>query len=307
MGVNRRHTLYGIEVDSTLIGGIISQRVATGTEVQSEPTSGEVYPRFQAITAQKPTISFTTKAIAAVLNAIGLTGSNIGDLTAGLSAYAYKHAVGGTRAGAGNHRKYNAKHGLIVPQTLSVSHQEDATLPYEAAVTYDGQNDPIVITDNANLPAGLTDVERFTLGPIQIENITLPECTSLELDFGITVETKGAGSEIWDTFSSIGEIKPVLTLRGIDVEWFKSTNIPLAGKASSHANTTIYLRKRAQGQSFIGDGTAEHIKLTMAGLAHIDPPFDASGSEPAETSLIMPLRYDGTNDPVVINTASAIT
>jgi hypothetical protein len=47
--------------------------------------------------------------------------------------------------------------------------------------------------------------------------------------------------------------------------------------------------------------------MTADGLATIEEVFDAAGTATGETELVLPLRYDGVNDPLVINTASAIT
>lgn len=307
MTVATKHGLYGVEIDATLIGGITNLGTRTGEEVRNEPTSGEIYARFQSLVAQKPGAEFTTLNIAAALDACGLTGVDIGGLAAGLNLYAQKHVEGGTRAGAASHRKYTIKDGILVPRVLSVDHQGDATLRYEAVAIYDGANDPIVIADSQSLPGGLTDAQRFTIGPVTIESVSLAQVRRFELDFGLQVVSEGADSDIWDTFISIESIQPQITLRGIDVEWLKSTNIPLLGKAVTHTNTAIYLRKRAAGGTFVADGTAEHIKFTAAGLATIDTPFEADGNDAGETSLTLPLKYDGVNVPLVINTTSAIT
>ena len=306
MSVTQRHTLYGVLFDATLVGGINAQRISTGTEVRMEPTGGEVYARFGAVTARKPSATFTTLAIAAALDQAALTGKKIADLSAGLTLYAHAHAIGSTRAGAGGHRKYAIAAGLVYPQTLRCDHNGDASIDYEAVPTAVGGNDPIIESDGVSMPAGLDDAERFGLGPVTIESQTLTHCRSFELAFGIIVEAIGSDGDLAPTFVSIVRIQPIITLRGIDVEWMKSTVIPRAGVVATHANTAIYLRKRS-GTSFVANGTAQHVKFTAAGIAYIDGALEASGDDEAETSLVMPCEYDGTNDPLVIDTSSAIT
>jgi len=302
-----RHGLYAIEFDDTLLPGITQCRVETGTDVQGEATSGEVYTRWQSIFAQKPKADWTTKAIASALDLCGLTGLDVSGLATGLKIFAQKHDRASTRAGATSHRKHTFSDGLVVPRTLTVPHRGDAKLTYDLLVLYDGVNDPIILTDAVTLPAGVTDAERFTLGPTTIESVTLTTIQQMTITFGITGDPEGGDSSIWDTYCSIRKITPSLTLSGFDVEWLKAANIPLTGKSVTHTNTAIYLRKRAAGSTFVADGTAEHIKFTAAGLAYIDVPFDASDDGYATTNLTMPLKYDGTNAPLVINTASAIT
>jgi len=303
-----RHGLYAVEFDDSLLPGITKCRIETGTDVQGESTSGEVYNRWLSIFAQKPKADFETVAIASALDLCGLSGLDVSGLATGLKIYAQKHERASTRAGATSHRKHTFLDGLVVPRTLTVPHRGDAKLTYDVLVLYDGANDPIIITDAVTLPAGVTDNERFTLGPVTIESITLTTIQNMQIDFGITGDPGGGDSSIWDTYTSIRGIRPKLSLSGFDIEWMKAANIPLLGKSVSHANTAIFLRKRSQDLlTFVADDTAEHIKLTAAGLAHIEVPLDASDDGYSTTSLQMPLKYDGVNAPLVINTASAIT
>src|SRR5207244_731271 len=99
---------------------------------------------------------------------------------------------------------------------------------------------------------------------------------------------------------------PSIRLSGIDSEWWKSTVIPLTGLNIGHTATAIYLRKRAAGGTFTADATAEHIKFTAAGMPIVEG-FDGSGNALDDVTVHFPLKFDGTNNPIVINTASAIT
>lgn len=312
MSVSRAHSLYAALIDATVIPGMTAQAVNMNTEAPSDATSAEVWSRWVSMTAQNPRATFTTKALVTLLDALAAKAPtadkyscNIANLTAGLSLYAQAFAAGSTRAGASLHRKFVAKHGCLGLRRLSCTHQQDATLECEAVIGYDGTNDPVVETDLVNLPS-ISGEERFTLGPITLQSISIPEVRSLDIDFGLEIDAKGADSDIWPTFVTIGTIKPVITIRGIDLEWLKAANIPRAGKAITHTNTTIYLRKRALGSTVVADETEEHIKLTAAGFAYVDTPTEASGSDAAEASLIVPCYFDGTNDPIVIDTTSAI-
>lgn len=312
MSVSRLHTHYAVRLytdamgAAVLLGGITQQAINTGTEVVGSPTSGEVYPRFMSVVGQKPSAAFTTKSIATALDNCGFSGLGIASATnPGLELFAYKHLAGSTRSGDSLHRKYTIRKGILVPQRLSVDHRGDATISYLALSVYDGSNDPLVLADTYTLPTGLTDAERFTLGPVSIGGVTLAQITGLEIDFGIRAETVGADSDIWDTLVSIHQTTPKIMLKGIDVEWLKSANIPLIGKAATHANTILYLRKRAAASTYVADGTAQHISMTAAGLAFIEQPMEASNGT-SQTSLVAPLYYDGTNDIMVIDTTAAI-
>lgn len=307
MAVTRKHGIYGVGVGATLLGGITRQSLVTNSEVKSEASSGEIYSRFTALYAQRVAPSFTTRSIASALNVCGALGVSIAGLSGGLAVYAQKHTDGGTRAGASSHRKYTMVKGILVPRTLQVDHQGDATLSYDAIVTYDGVNDPVVITDLVSLPSGLTDAERFTLGTAAVGGVTIGQKTGVSIDFGLTVRGEGADSDVWDTLASIETMHPTITFDGIDVEWCKAANIPLAGKAATHANTAIYLRKRSAGGTFVTNVTAEHVKLTAAGMIVADTLFDGGAGETGKAKLTLRCDYDGTNAPIVVDTASAIT
>lgn len=306
MAVSKTHGLYAVEAGAAVIGGITQCNASLGTSAESEATSGEVFARQVAIRAQSPAASFTTLAIAQMLAIAGTQGVDIATLTGGIKLYLQKFKDGGTREGASSHRKYAIADGIMVPQTLSVQHQQDAQLPYQIITKYDGSNDPIVESDGVSVPSGVADNQRFSLGPVTIAGVTIDHVKSLDLDFGIDAQTEGADGDVWDTQTFIRFIRPVLTIRGIDPTWLKSTNIPRLGKAATHANTTFYLKKRADAGTFVANGSAVHIKFTADGLATVDQPFDASGQDAAETVLTLRMRYDGTNDPVVVTLNSVI-
>lgn len=305
------HNLYGVELADTVpvvLGAIESVNYRAGNEHRADPTSGNPYAQHVAIHEQKPVADFVSYALQDCLDEVGLTGLNVATLANGLNLYAYKHADGGARATGASHRKFNILQGLVVPTRVTCEHRGDATISYNILPTWDGTNDPVVESDSASVPSTPSDDERFTIGGISIGGVTISDVRSFELDFGMDAKTDGGDSDLFDTHSSIYTLVPTLTLRGVNVEWLKSTNIPRAGKAGTHANTTFYLRKRSQSAAgFVADGTAAHIKGTMAGMAYIDDGFTGGGDNPAETSLKLVGSYDGTNLPVVFTTASAIT
>jgi len=305
MAVTRKHNLYAVGLGATLLGGITRQSIATGTEVRREATSGEIYARFQSLYAQKIAPGFSTKCVGAALTAAGTLGASFAGMTGGLALYAQKHADGAARTSGSTHRKYGFSRGLLAPKNLTVDHRGDAQLTYDAVIAYDGNNDPLVITDSAALPAGIADAERFTLGPTQIGGVSFTGVHNLSIDFGIDVVGESADSDVWDTFVSIRQVLTTIRLTGLDVEWLKAANVPLAGLIATHANTAIYLRKRLKGSSFVGPAVAEHIKLAASGLAYIETPFEGQGDS-SQTTLVLPLDYDGTNAPLAITVGIAL-
>lgn len=305
------HGLYAVVLNDTAditIGGIESINIKSQIEHQAEATSGEVYPRHQAIMAVKPIADFSSYCIADCLDAIPITGKSISAMATGLDLHAYKHEHGAGRAGTLSHRKYTIGDGMIIPSRISADHRGDALMTCNVLTTWDGTNDPVVITDLQTVPTQGDDDQRFTIGKCTIGSVLISDIRSWELDFGVNAVTEGADSDLYDTHVSIVDCKPVLTLRGIDIEWLKAASIPLVGKAATHLTTTVYLRKRLQTSAgFVANATAEHISMTMDGLAWIDELYASRGKGPTECSLKLAARFDGTNAPIVIDTTAAIS
>jgi hypothetical protein len=310
MGVSTKYTIYGVEFDSTLLGGITHTDMPIGTEVRAEQTSGEVYPRMTTKVAENPRINLSTLNIAAALDLCGLTGLDISGLTTGLKLFGQKYDEASVPATGAVHRKFTVVEGLVVPRRLSVDHQGDARLDYEVLCTYDGSNDPIQVSDTTvTLPSGLTDSERFTLGKFTLGSNLMGDLRSLEIDFGIDARFEGGDSDVWPTFSWIASILPRVSLTSRNALLVKSDAIPIGGADFSHANTTFYLRKRTTDESsFLSDATEEHVKFTAAGYAHVENAFDGdSDNQGAQIRLEMVCKYDGTNAPLTVDTTSAIT
>ncbi len=290
MAVTATYTIYAVDIGGTLLHGITQQALNTGTEVQGEISSGEVAPRFQSITAQKPQAQFTTLEVAAALSACGTMGMNIDGTDVLL--FAQKRAAGGTFASGSVHRKYTLQHGILVPRTLSCDHQGNAQLSYEAIVTYDGENDPIVIAVAQALVAFSGTVARYSLGAVSVGGKTLAQVRNVSIDFGLTVESEGADSDVWDTEATIREVRPKITVTVTDLSADSLALLGASGAAS------IQFRKRADGGTFAESG---HLTITATGgLAYFDSPIDGSGSDSAQATIVCEPKYDGTNAPLVV-------
>lgn len=308
MAVTRKHSLFAVEFHATLVGGVTAQRVYLGDAVRSDPRSGEVYARNIAIVGRRPGATFTTEAIAAALAQLTVSGKDVSALTTGLKFYAQKHQDAGTRASGSVNRKFTGVKGIVCPRNISCEYMGDAKLDAEYLATYDGTNDPIVEADTTALPSGVVDSERFTLGKVTVGGIVLDHLKGISIDFGIQVEIEAADNDIYPRFCSIRAIQPRVTLRGIDLEWLKAANIPRAGIVCTQANTIFYLQKRTQDTaSLVAAGTAQHVKFAMAGIANIADAMSANDQSGSETSLVIVGNYDGTNAPLTVTTASAIT
>lgn len=301
------HTLYSVEVGTTRLP-VTTQQVSHGLDVLNDVSSGQLFPRFVSIVAGKPAASFTSFAVGQAIDVSGVRGKDIAVMSGTkVTLFAQKIAATGQPLAGSVHRKFVVGKGLLVPGSISGDHQGNYAMTLEVApISPDGIVAPIIESDTVALPSDAANDRRFALGKVTLGGVVLPKVRSVQINFGISATTEGADSDLFDTESYISGIAPTITLKGIDLEWLKSTSIPRLGKAGVHADTTIYLRRRLLYGGFVPDGTAEHVKITADGLIVIDEPMDASGAAPAEVSATMHCRFDGTNDPLVINTASAI-
>jgi hypothetical protein len=312
MTISQVHSRYAVQIDvlspsvPVNLAGVTNVTIPDEWDVRATKTGGDVYPRHIAAYSHTPRPTFRTVCLQDALDQIGLTGLAL--TYGGINLYAQKFAEGAMAASGSVHRKYNITEGLAYPVRLTCDHRQDAEIEYGIIPTYDGSNDPIVETDSSALPTAPTDNERFTLGSVTIESIAVAQLTRLEVDFGAMAQGQSTDSDIYETHCMIREIRPTIRLTGTNIEWLKATAIPRTGLVFTHANTKLYLRKRGTGASaFVANGTAEHIKITAAGLAVITNPFDDQGDDPAQVQMELTVAYDGTNAPLVITTASAIT
>ena len=72
----------------------------------------------------------------------------------------------------------------------------------------------------------------------------------------------------------------------------------------THANTNIQFRKRDVA-GFVINSTAEHIKVTAAGIAFARQVYTAGGAATGTAVIGINTIDDGTNNPLVWDTAIA--
>lgn len=316
MTVSTLHGLEAVKIDvndatTAVLSGVGGCRLGIENDLGAVATDGEVYNRFLSLVGQKLMASFHTLHIGAALDLCGLTCLRIsatGGSKTGLTLYAKKQTDGGSREAGSVHNSFNIKEGIICPKRLTCDHQGHARIEYEALATYDGSNNPVVLATSVALPTNPATPTRYGLGPITLgigSAVSFAQVRGFELDFGHSIESVGSDGDIWDTFVRVVETQPSIVLRGLDIGWFAAAKVPLTGVAVTHANTNIILRKRAHGGTFVAAGTAEHIGFTAAGMAVIETAFDAQGNATSEVNLRIPLYFDGTNAPLVIDTTAS--
>ena len=304
------HHAFTVKHGTTTLVGLTNLDVQTNPEVQNETGIGSQFPQFVAVVAQKPRMLFAARQVAAALALTGSTGVAI-DGTNNLVAYFASVGTDGLPASGSVHRTYTAVRGLLLPRRLTAAHRRPAQLDMDAMLySSDGAAHPLVIADNVALPTLTPANVEHTLGPISLgitgDVFTFGCATNLTIDFGNNAATRGCNSDLYDKHVEQPGIRPIATITGLNATAFGSAGVPPVGKKLDHTETVIYLRKRDEGIGFVADATAEHIKLTMNGVAVVTQ-HTGQGTAAAEVTVQIYGSWDGTLAPITIDTASAIT
>lgn len=294
------YSLLGIKNDSAVIGGIRNQMVTSGIQTVVQGGSGSIDPSFTGVMFADPRIEFETVEIAEALTACGIAG----DLPTTLLCAFEANTLGGVRSGT--HRTVTPFGALIVPRTLSVSQNSEATISYEIFCYGDATNAPFSVSTSAQT-IGQVVSEKFTLGKCTLGGTDF-EAQSLNINFGIEVAVHSNSGVPWPLHVSIRNRRPVITITTLDVTKL-ATVWPGSGAMGLGVSSGIfYLQKIAEGGGTrVAAATAEHIKFTVTeALATVST---IGGSHNAEVAMGITIEpaYDGTNAIIQVNTASAIT
>lgn len=295
------HTLdTGTEVK---LGGVSAMGMPMNTDI-SEDDNGQIYDSFTSIIAQAPTPRFTTRSVAAALAAIPQNGVCIRSDGTHPGVKFYGEAKSDCQSGepgAAEHLSYLMDTGLIVPISLSAARRQPARLSVEIdAITPDGLNAPFAADYSETLPTGL-NIDEYILGAMRIGNVIWDDARSMELTFNVERgERDPMLGGIWPDRASRRKARPRLTVTARDPRKLDdASGIPFVGKSGTHLNTILYFRKRLNGAALVDVATTEHFRMTMSGIVYFDNPFEASGNAPAETTVMISGRHDGTNAPII--------
>lgn len=306
--MSRRYGIYAVNVgNSTLLGGITQQNVSNDEGLGNEARSGEVYPRYTTLRNQEHKATFTTEDVATLLALAPGGYLDISALTGGVKLFGQARLAGGTRDPASVHVRDAIVQGIFALRQLICPQDGDASLSAEGVAQWNGTDDPIARTINAAVPTGMVDSGRWGLGKITVAGILLTYFTNVIIDFGITIEPTRKEHEVWPRIVTISEIKPTITIRGINLAQMDAAAIPLLGLSGAHANTILYLRRRVQHLTYEADAALKHVKVTAYGRVAVNRLQDGSGAGPSEIEIVITCGYDGTNAPLVTAIDQAIT
>lgn len=292
------------------ISGITASSIAANSVVKFEPSSGSLYATVAYLENVSPVGSFTTLNLKRAIEVIGLTAKCItNDTNPGIHQYFQLQGCEGPEAGA-VHRRYTTGKGVLYPRSLSVDHRGDAEMVYELATVYDGQNDPVAVTENVALPAVTDDDDRYTMSQFDIAGITFdtdhaadPQYDSetevigkrsINIDFQPTVSSAGADSELYDSVQSITSVLPLITVTGVDIKWFKTVAEAIGRDKSTAADITFYMSRRNSLPAAL-----EHIRFQTQGFISWDSIVSGTPTEASTASFQISCISEGGNIPII--------
>ncbi len=311
MSLTKQFTDFALEIDTgtkSYIQGIQDQGLDPGLQELLEGGSGSNYNSFGAIAKGAPSADITSTDIKAVLDLTGATGMPI-DEDHLVTMYNMRRLNGAAQADddSGLHQSALFSQGIMIPRTLSADHQGTAKITLSILAIKAGEVDPIVYTHNANLPAGVKPgvSDLYTMGPIKLNTTLLDGSKTVSIDFGITAEPDSSDGDIYPSFVSIGKVQPTITATTQHIDL--AGTLTMAGKYYVASHVICYLRKRAEGGTYVADITAQHIKITLGKCLVL--PGKISGNPKQMSVKIVPWHTGGVTPvyPLAINTASAIS
>lgn len=303
------HALTAQVGGAVYVDGILDMGINSQLQSRVDVADGAVYGTFGALVSGAPVGRFSTNDLKALLDQAGLEGMKIDQdgTHPGVVLYAQKYKEGGTREAISSavHLSWTIANGILVPRTLELSHQRAAQISAEVIARKAGAVAPVVFSATDQLPAASPSVDvEWTLGPVKLNAVTIDGVESVGVDFGIDVAAEGSDSDTYPTFTGIRRIQPVITLQGVHADQLSTLTVD--GAFYSATQVVLYARKLSEGGTFVADGTAQHVKLTL-GKCRVD--WDSVGGDPKRITMRLTPWYtvSGAVSPMAINTASAIT
>lgn len=307
MSVTKLYTNYSVQIGaSNFIDGITDLSLTPQLATMLESADGAVFPSFGHLAAGRPAARFGTLDLVAGLTQIGVTSTVI-PASPGVKIFFRRRTAGGTldAAGSGTHVSCAIANGIMVPRRLSASSGGNATFTAEIFGTQSGATAPFVYSAAANLPGNTPGVAQvWTIGKAVLNATTLDGLQGIDVDFGVSVDLNSKDSDIYPTFACVTQQRPSVRIRGVHID--QITTLTADGNYYTASQVVFYFRARAEGSTFVADGTTSHVKFTL-GKCRVEPAsFD--GDPKAIGILLTPWQdVGGAVNPIAVNTASAIS
>ena len=309
MSVAAAYGVYAVKADFTdgtalTIDQVTDENLTHGLDKLKLFGSGYYRPTFQTTRKADPIGEFTTQMITS-LNTFTIGGalidSDVDDV--GLELYFQLLDTDVNRAAGSNHMAATINLGRLQPMTINAGLDDAATLVYQATISYDGTNAPIVYTDSQALPSVTAADECFFAGPISINGTSIADVQNTTIEFNPTVRALRAGGP-YPTFVYLLRYEPVIRCTILDAS--KLATYGISGVPQGATDSIVYLQKGSANGARVADNVAEHISFTMDdGTIWVDTARSAEEQE-GEVVLVLDPNYDDSNEILVLSIATTI-
>jgi len=291
------------------LDGVETQMDDVGAEVVRMFAAGQVDPSFAAIFTIAPKMTATITDIKTAIDGgiflNGLAFETGGSAITTCDIYFVQTDASGTRKSGSNHSRTRFAKGLVVPRRIMARQGEPAKMDIEIWPVYDGTNE-IAVPDNAvALPHTPVIDEAWTLGPVSFNGTAVDGLQEWTLDFGIEVEAMYSDGLEKPSRVHISQRAPTLDIPNKDLAQYAT--FTLDGTVQTATDSVFYLRKMVRASSTLANATAEHIKFTVDDGLFVPMSRGGPNNRSHDQRTVYSVLYDGTNAPIIANTASAIT
>lgn len=293
---------------TTIMNGIVSLDVSLNTTA-IQPSGGNAFDDLHHVATQTPEILLGTESLKGVLDTANFIQGLCLDTSTGLTVFTQAHeACGAVPRIAASSSSAQMEFGRLVIETITASPGANAVVTFRAhGASLTGAVEPIVFTHGS---VALPTVDAafkntmWALGKVVVGGTTIDRVTSVTISYNHAIIKPITVGSIWPLEVHVTKVSPTISITTEDVSLVEPGLITTSGLAVTHANTNIQFRKR-DGTGFKTDVTAEHIKLTAAGIAFARQAYTAGGAATGTSVIGINTIDDGSNNPLVWNTAIA--
>lgn len=306
------------------IAAISNQRLVANATVQKDIPSNKTFPQNGRIEFGAWDLEITTMAARRVISGFGnALAACIGGASPNLDSvvlYLAAYDCDGQLASS-SHRAYTIQKGAAFLTSMQSDHRGDLGFTFRVAAVRGAAGDAnaaVVLTTGSALPSeaqiengGYDQYERFTLGDdtdTLLHNTAVGGKRSISVDFGPSLRTEGADSDIADSILLIESFSPVVTATGIEPTWFShltagGLKLGIEGAqvdVAAGATAAIFKFRKRSGAGFTTEA-GNWLQMAMSGIAHYSEPVAQTGLEPATAAVQIDVIQDsatGVNGPI---------
>lgn len=260
-------TVYDAFLGSLNLRQVTSSSFNPGTSIIVGRVSGGQLPSFIAGGASSPRASFASMDVFNALTSV--------DLSAGLSIASgsivipfQKRAQGGTYASGSSHQSITASDALLVITGIEAAQGGDgASVNLDAIFrSTDGLTRPCTLNTAASLTAQAFQA-LYHMGPVKVQMASesaasqVTQVTRFSVNPGLSVQVAAYDGGNYPTVITIDQQDPSIDLTFEDFDAASR----FVSDYTELDSITVYLRKLADGGTFVADATEGHISMTLTG------------------------------------------